>query len=49
MNECFCDETQGNGELIETALLEAEHIAVTTDLRYSAEEVYERLKSSISE
>jgi len=47
MNECSCDGTQEEDVAIETAVLEAEHSAQTADLRYSTDEVYQRMKAFI--
>ncbi|MCK9548381.1 MAG: hypothetical protein RBS49_09955 [Sphaerochaeta sp.] len=47
MNECSCDGIQEEGVAIETAVLKAEHRAQTADLRYSGDEVYQRMKAFI--
>ena len=48
MNEYSYSESSEEEAMIETALLEAEQSAEATDLRYSAEEVYQRAKTLIS-
>lgn len=48
MNEYSYSESSEEEAMIETALLEAEQSAEATDLRYSAEEVYQRVKTIIA-
>ena len=43
MNEYSYSESSEEEAMIETALLEAEQSAEATDLRYSGEEVYQRM------
>ena len=48
MDKSSYSESSEEEAMIETALLEAEQSAEATDLRYSAEEVYQRAKALIS-
>jgi len=48
MDKSSYSESSEEAAMIETALLEAEQSAETTDLRYSGEEVYQRAKALIS-
>ena len=47
MNEYSYSESSEEEAMIETALLEAEQSAEATDLRYSGEEVYQRMRAII--
>jgi hypothetical protein len=47
MNEYSYSESSEEEAMIETALLEAQQSAEATDLRYSGEEVYQRMRAII--